>query len=1169
MLFRSPIDALLKSGISGLVTGGAGATVSAYTADIPGFSDLSKDYGAAGSAVQRAVNTGLTAGLLGKDVESSTLNSIIGSVSRGAGDFLKDGVKDLSDSVRTAYTTLTDSGNAVDKNLADQKAAADSYNTLSASLTKQYNEANDVLAKYNDAKDGFENYDAKMRRDGYQASTDEDGTTTYFKRVGGKYEERSDGEGGTYTAYVPDGSIKDEEGNPTFRTVYAPTKDQFLNDANKYAADANSKINAYNEAYKTGVDKLNEYKSTLTALQADQTKLENAFITNKQTMDTALADYTAQEKANADYISKTINDVASARSLVKDQLGADLNDEQIAAFVKTGDIGNAAKDYVDIKTTDLDEAQAAALQEGYYFDPNDPELAKQFLGVKDEKDTLAALQSFADARATTVQEATDLYKQTYADIYGPDATVPDPTAEDLLNFMPSIPTDVAGIPKGYQGVAEDVVKGRIQDQFSQDLGFDNYADRTDAQQALGEERPDAMVWQDYGKTGGVLDTGSDVYQAGMKPGTGVTETRDVATPDQTFGFTGDQTAPEGGFNPADFGFPTGDQTASSATGTPTDTTQTQGDQFGFDTGADNMFGQVSASDLGVDTAAGGGADDTLTNPEFSKQVADFDVTKYLGDQTAGQGVGGEGVQTASLGPTTTMTDTGAPTDVGLRSLLTQQSGGTSATSDDAQTAATTLTEQNLSSGESQQDQAQGADTKVTDSTLTTGTPAGTITSKVLGDTADQDVPGGTLTSKYFDDKEKTGESDSDLGVKGLTSDFTYAPPRSTDDLMAGSLTQPNRDQLDSFLSPLRLSSTSLTAGDNASATANALQGSSMEDDNFDWNSWDRAVEDYVQQYDASKAGDDQSGDDGVLRTPDGVDESFLSRLSPEERERYLATQSPDYQAPDYGVQDLGISQQNIDEFNNNYNPAGGFGSQWQTVGSDRVMVNDDGTGIGINTETGEQYALTVDQVNSMINKGLLNTAGSGYVAATGGTGTKPGGTGSTGSTGGTKTTSTSGSKVVDKIIDYATSPRGLAAIAGAIAGPAIAPKGIKPSGLRSIQSGSGKQLVQTGAKGTGGKGGVRYFEKRAGGGQIGGLGYLKSAHDGMADQINATIDNKRPAKLSGGEFVIPADVVSHLGNGNSEAGAKQLYDLMARIRKARTGTSDQGKQINPKKYLPK
>jgi hypothetical protein len=50
--------------------------------------------------------------------------------------------------------------------------------------------------------------------------------------------------------------------------------------------------------------------------------------------------------------------------------------------------------------------------------------------------------------------------------------------------------------------------------------------------------------------------------------------------------------------------------------------------------------------------------------------------------------------------------------------------------------------------------------------------------------------------------------------------------------------------------------------------------------------------------------------------------------------------------------------------------------------------------------------------------------------------------------------------------------------------------------------------------------------------------------------------------------VVPADVVSHLGNGNSSAGAKQLYDMMDRIRKARTGTEQQGKQVNPTKYTP-
>lgn len=1175
---QDPLEAFLKSGISGLMTGGVGSTVSSYTADIPGFSDLSKDYGAAGSAIQRAVNTGLTAGMLGKDVEASTLNSLIGSVSRTAGDYLKDGVKDLSDTVRTAYTTLTDTGNAVDKNLAEQQKAADSYNTLSASLTKQYDEANAALKSYNEAKDGFENYAAKMQKDGYQLVGGDEGSEGYYaKRVGGTYKEMPDGEGGTYRAFVPDGSIKDDEGNPTWRWENAPTKDQFLNDANKYAAVANEKINTYNESYKTGTEKLNEYKTTLTALQAEQPKLENTFLEQKKSLDTTLADYTAQEKANAEYISKTLNDLATAKTEVETALGTPLSEDQIAAFVKTGDVASAAKDYIDLKTTDLGEAQAAALKEGYYFDPNDPELAKQFLGVKDEADTLNALQQFADARATTVQEATDLYRQTYADIYGPDVEVPDPTQDDLLAFMPAIPTDVSSIPTNYQNVAEDVVKGRIQDQFSQDLGFDNYADRTEAASVLGEARPDAAVWQDYGKTSGIVGTDSDIYQPGVKSGD-VAGTREFIAPDQMFGF--DQPTDQFAFNqpqqfnPADYGPFLPEQ--------PLDTTtvaQTPPDQFGFDmidqptpadlgvTAGTTPPADTGLADLGLDTTTEGTTpvaqpDTTLTNPEFDQSVAAFNPADYLSTAPSVQDVGNIGVQTAAYSPLTTMTDTGAPTDVGLRSLLSQQQGGTSATADDTKTTPTTLAERNLSEDESQQDQTKESDTKVADSTLTTGAPAGTITSQVFGDSGDQDVPAGTLTSKYFDDQKKGGEDATSLGAKSLVDDIMYSSPRSTDDLLQSSLTQPNRDQLDSFLAPLRTTSTSLTSDQNAPNTNAATQGLNMDDyDNYDWASWDRAVEDYVNQYDAAKAQGDQGG----------VDESFLGNLSPEERDRYNRMLAGEESSlADLPAQDLGISQQSIDEFNNNFNPAGGFSSGWQTVGSDRVMINDDGTGIGMN-ENGDSYALTKEQVDAMVKNGLLNTAGSGYVAATGGTGTKPGGT----PPGGTKTTSTSGSKVVDKLIDAATTPKILAALGGAALGAASGAKGVTPMGLRSIATGTGKQLVQTGAKGTGGKGGVRYFEKKAEGGSIdgyargGGLGYLKGTHDGMADQIDATIDNKRPAKLSGGEFVIPADVVSHLGNGNSEAGAKQLYDLMERVRKARTGNSEQGKQINPKKYLPR
>jgi hypothetical protein len=80
---------------------------------------------------------------------------------------------------------------------------------------------------------------------------------------------------------------------------------------------------------------------------------------------------------------------------------------------------------------------------------------------------------------------------------------------------------------------------------------------------------------------------------------------------------------------------------------------------------------------------------------------------------------------------------------------------------------------------------------------------------------------------------------------------------------------------------------------------------------------------------------------------------------------------------------------------------------------------------------------------------------------------------------------------------------------------------------------------------------------------------LKGPGDGMSDNIPATIAGKQPARLADGEFVIPADVVSHLGNGSTEAGAKKLHKMMNDVRKARTGNPKQGKQINPNKFMPK
>jgi len=74
--------------------------------------------------------------------------------------------------------------------------------------------------------------------------------------------------------------------------------------------------------------------------------------------------------------------------------------------------------------------------------------------------------------------------------------------------------------------------------------------------------------------------------------------------------------------------------------------------------------------------------------------------------------------------------------------------------------------------------------------------------------------------------------------------------------------------------------------------------------------------------------------------------------------------------------------------------------------------------------------------------------------------------------------------------------------------------------------------------------------------------------DGMSDDIPAVIAGGQPAALSPGEFVVPADVVSDMGNGSSRAGARQLYSMMDRVRKARGGSVEQPEAINPKEYMP-
>jgi hypothetical protein len=133
------------------------------------------------------------------------------------------------------------------------------------------------------------------------------------------------------------------------------------------------------------------------------------------------------------------------------------------------------------------------------------------------------------------------------------------------------------------------------------------------------------------------------------------------------------------------------------------------------------------------------------------------------------------------------------------------------------------------------------------------------------------------------------------------------------------------------------------------------------------------------------------------------------------------------------------------------------------------------------------------------------------------------------------------------------------------------PAGINPyadTGREYIPRGGEEQFLAEG-----GAIGDDYNFGFAGGGmpeyQAGGT-LLNGPGDGMSDSIPAVIRGKgtQRAALADGEFVVPADVVSHLGNGSTNAGAKKLYGMMDKIRQARTGRTRQAPAVKTDRYLP-
>ena len=119
------------------------------------------------------------------------------------------------------------------------------------------------------------------------------------------------------------------------------------------------------------------------------------------------------------------------------------------------------------------------------------------------------------------------------------------------------------------------------------------------------------------------------------------------------------------------------------------------------------------------------------------------------------------------------------------------------------------------------------------------------------------------------------------------------------------------------------------------------------------------------------------------------------------------------------------------------------------------------------------------------------------------------------------------------------------------------------AGNDTVRGGTGNDTV------TGAGGGIMSLRNGHLGSYSDGGQLLRGPGDGVSDDIPATIADKQPARLADGEFVIPARIVSELGNGSTEAGARKLYAMMDRIKKARRSAKDIAADTKTDRYLPR
>ena len=836
-----------------------------------------------------------------------------------------------------------------------------------------------------------------------------------------------------------------------------------------------------------------------------------------QSKGTALENNATRQNAIVDEYKKTADslnaDYAKAQTLTKEA------NDAVAAFKA----GGQTQELADIANAKVKTANDFIAE----YDKKYTDGKTRLDSLSAELDGLKAQlpdqeKAFADSKIA-LEDTTKLFNDQEAK----NAEILANTTRNLEIASTTVKNDL-GIDLGEDQIKSFVESGDVlgsaqayvdtTNQASQDLGFDNYKDQIAA--AENDFAPEqAAEWNTYKDTSGVVaGIAPGIETAGLGGQTDIANVFEPATPaepatpvDQMQGAQTDFASPTA---PLAEGIPSGVQEQPF-----TYTAEQLYQDVPVDFGKPSDFAAYQPLDM-AEAPTDNLSDVLGTTPAESTQVAEATPTppatlttgtdammELLSDYYKKEPFNTyPGIQVAAYSPSGTMSDVGGG-DIGLRSLIDRAQPQSNVPG------VTGATQDNLAPTDSTTDLSALTPGSATYSALTETDPTKTIAGKILGEGTD-DVRGGIESSALYSGAEGEAAPSSTITEKYLNE------PKKDIGILPDVAQQVSRG----VAPPTR---TTLPVSSEASRTGDALKGSKMNDEQPDWNVFDQDDLDLGQamRNAALSAGAEVKQSSNV---------------------------------PDYGEGWVRNSTENSQEF--------------QTENG-KVIYYDDGRVATIGNDG--RYVMYMPD-GSMVDYSNINDPKARVQTFAPGAGGKPFYTYEGG-----KTYQGTPPSIFDRMAQGITKQfekdplKFLTAAGGVAAGALSRQTGIQPRGLQSLAglqgvAGGGARRVQTGAVGTKGRGGVRYFERRAGGGEIkGGIGYLKSAQDGMADRIDATIDNKRPAKLSGGEFVVPADVVSHLGNGNSEAGAQQLYDLMGRVRKARTGTPQQGKQINPKKYLPK